>query len=710
MANSLGHANPLFSDFSYGELCPQFLGRSNSGVYYKGAQAIQNFIPRLVGGARKRPGTLMIGKTYNDSTPRLHSMIITESLWYLLEFTNNLLRIWKNGTTLLATTYATTYLEAELPALQFGIVYPNLFIAHKNHPPAMLQYQGSDTFAYVSPIIIVGSSPEYYAGTTSTGSKTISGVTSAPTSSSQTMVGKPISGIGIPAGATVVSVTANTIVISAFPTANGSSTYAISQDTVLPFQSTGNYPTAIACANQRALWFSTINGPQKVWGTIIGIWDDYSYMQIQLYENVNYTVQTMRTDTNGNPVDSSGKLITAAAGNTPAYDDTVQVEQVIGDADGFEAEIFSDQNDSIQWAVAARDVIIGTLSGEVMMPGDATANDFTFSQIAKVASSSIPGLFISGGILFVDVSGQRVILMDWQGSSVEMAPYDTLSLYAEHLFSSNPITQIAYESSPIPRIWCLRTDGSVCGLEYDSTYGIRAWWRLVTDGVVKSIVRGKGSAEDTLFLAVLRNGHMLIESMQTKNWVSQSGSGGVMPAIFLDAAVYKYNATAFTTVTGLGDLEGKTVGMVGDGMYLGTAVVASGSVTLPHVSPYPVSYNTAIVGLLYTSELTTMPIEVGNVTDSTDASDTSLPLKLTIPHVSITFYKTLDAQIIGVQGGNAETAVLGGAQTTFPVLFSGQEKIPMPSGFSVGSSVTIRSSLPLPCEVNAIVPEVMGYE
>jgi hypothetical protein len=704
MPNSLGHLNPLFSDFTYGELCPQMLGRTDSDVYHKGAQTMKNFIPRLTGGFRKRPGTLMVGKTYNDATPRLHSMIITESLWYLLEFTNNLLRIWKNGSTLLATTYTTTYLEAELPALQFGIVYPNLFIAHKNHPPAMLQYQGSDTFAYVSPIIIVGSSPEYYAGTTTSGSKTIASVTPDPTGSSQTMVGKPISGIGIPAGSIVDSISANSIVISIAATASGSSTYAISQDTTLPFQTSGNYPAAVACANQRVLWFSTTNKPQGAWGSIIGIWDDYSYMQMQFYENVNYTVQKMRTDVNGNPLDSAGNLITAAAGNTPAYYDTVQVEQVIGDADGFEAEIFSDQNDSIQWAVAARDVIIGTLSGEVMMPGDATANDFSFSQIAKVASAAIPGMFISGGIVFVDVSGQRVILMDWQGSSVEMAAYDTLSLFAEHLFNSNPITQIAYESSPIPRLWCLRTDGSVCGLEYDGSYGVRAWWRIVTDGVVKSIVRGKGSAEDTLYLAVLRNGHTIIEAMQTKNWVSQSGVGGLVPAIFLDAAVYKYHATAFTTVAGLGDLEGKTVGMVGDGMYLGTAVVVSGAVTLPHVAPYPVSFNTAIVGLLYDSEVTTMPLEIGDISDSSQA------LKLTIPHVSITFYKTLDAQIIGVQGGNAESAVLGGAQTTFPVLFSGQEEIPMPSGFSVGSSVTVRSSLPLPCEVNAIVPEVMGYE
>jgi hypothetical protein len=704
MPNSLGQITPLISDFTFGELSPEMIGRPDSPVYHRGAITMQNFVPRLTGGFRKRAGTLQIGKTYGDLTPRLQSLVISGSLWYLLEFTNNLLRVWKNGTTLLGTTYVTTYTTEELPALQFGWAYPSLFIAHQNHPPARLTYSGSDTFIF-GDITIIGSSPQYYAGTTSTDSKTITGVTPDPTTDFfLTYTGKPISSPFLAPGTKVVSVTTNTIVVDTFPISNGATTVGISQDKDLPFQSASNYPAAVACANQRALWFSTATRPQGVWATIVGIWDDASMMQIQLVEVVVYTVQKMRVNGSGQPLDTNNVVVSAAAANTPAYDDIANTDEIIGDADGFTADIFSDRNDVVQWAVAARDIIIGTLSSHVMMPGDFTANTFSFQHLSKIGCAPIQGIFVSGGVLFIDRAGKRVMRLDWQGTNVEFPPPDTVSLFAEHLFMTDPVVQIAYESSPVPRLWCLRTSGSLVALEIDDQYNVRAWWRFVTDGTVKSITIGQGTSEDTLYMSVLRNGHVTIEALQTKDWASQSGAGGVLPAIYLDCAVYKYNATPFTTVELLGDLEGKTVGMVGDGMYLGTAVVTAGAVTLPTGGAYPASYNTAVVGLPFASEATSMPIELGNMLDSTQAR------KLSIPHVALTFYKTLDAQIIGVQGGTPEAAVLGGVQGAFPTLFSGIEIVPMPSGFSTGSTITVRSSLPLPCQVTAIVPEVMGYE
>jgi len=702
MPNSLGQITPLISDFTFGELSPGMLGRSDSPIYHRGAMTMQNFVPKLTGGFRKRAGTLELGKSYTDAVPWLASIKISGSLWYMLEFTNNLLRIWKNGVTLLGTTYTTTYTLAELPYIQFGWAYPYLFFAHGAHAPAALKYLGSDTFSF-GDIKIIGSSPEYYTVTTATGSKTLT-VSPDPMLSTLIANGKPISGANLAAGTKIVSFTTNTIVIDTFPSANGATTVGVSQDTILPFQSAGNYPAAVACGNQRVMWFSTGARPQGVWASIIGIWDTNSMMQIQLSELLEYTVQKMRVNGSNQPLDSSNVVVSAAAGNTPAYDDTIEVEEFIGDADGFTGDIFSNQNDLVQWAVAARDIIIGTLSGHVMMAGNATANDFAFQHISQTGCAPIQGIFITGGILFIDKSGKRVMLLDWQGSGVEFPAPDTLSLFAEHLFLTDPIIQIAYESCPVPRLWCLRTSGSLVALELDDQYNVRAWWRFVTDGVVKSITVGYGVNEDTLYLAVLRNAHVTLEAVQTKDWSSQSGTATLLPAIYLDCAVYKYNATPFTTVALLGDLEGKTVGMVGDGMYLGTAVVASGAVTLPNGGAYPASYNTAVVGLPFVSEATPMPIELGDVLDSTQAR------QLTIPHVGITFYKTLDAQIIGVQGGTAESAVLGGVQGAFPTLFSGTEIIPMPSGFSTGSIITIRSSLPLPCEVNAIVPEVTGYE
>ena len=181
-------------------------------------------------------------------------------------------------------------------------------------------------------------------------------------------------------------------------------------------------------------------------------------------------------------------------------------------------------------------------------------------------------------------------------------------------------------------------------------------------------------------------------------------AGGVQPAIFTDASVYAYNATPFTTVSGLTNLNGETVQMVGDGMYLGTAVVSAGSVTLPTGGAFPASYNTAVVGLAYTSILTPMPIEPGV------AQDSGIGKTFTITRVVIQFLNTLYAEIVESSAGVAEIQDYTIGQTTFPTLTTKTERISMPSGFGYGSSITVQSANPLPLMVTAIIPEVAGYE
>jgi hypothetical protein len=791
MPNYLGHITPLLSDFTYGELSPKMLGRSETNVYHKGAQTVQNMVPMIQGGFRKRTGSLMIENTLGDVTAQIYRMVINQNLWYLLEFTNLMLRIWGNMNTTpsVVQTVTTPYLTADLVNLQMGWAYPDLFIANSNYAPAMLEYVSLNTFVFVNPIPIVGSAPSYFTGTLALGNKTISAVTPDPTQNpllavvlggtltngrptitlptldptqqAFSLIGMPIAGTGIGAGVTIIAVTSSSLTMSAnyggttgaylglivshagIPVsgfiapigtspagiapnsklasvtsstivmdtnANGTGTItngiAISQDSALPFQTSGNYPGVVTCANQRVLWAASVNDPQEVWASVVEIFDTYGSMFMQFFEDIVYTVQTMSENASGQPLDSSGNVVTAAAGNTPAYTSTPQYQQSVGDADGFTGQIYSDQNDAIQWIVSATDIIIGTLSGQVLIPGDSTANTFSFRNISRTGCANIQAYFMTGGVLFVDRAARRVMLLNWQGVNIQLLPPDTLSIFSDHLFltSASSINQIEFSTSPVMRLWFLQNDGTLVGCEYDDKYDCRAWWNYVTNGTIVSICVGQGPTEDVLYLVVNRNGHYIIEQVTTLDWTSESGQGGVLPAVFTDASVYQYNATPFTVVTGLTNLNGMTVQMVGDGMYLGTAVVSGGQVTLPNGGTYPASYNTAIVGLGYTSVLETMPIETGV------AQDSGVGKELTIPRVVLQFLNTLYAEVIGVQGGNPEISDYTAGQTTFPTPYTGTSRSPMPSGFAFGSSVTVQSSKPLPLMVTAIIPEVTGYE
>ena len=801
MPNIESQFQQLLSDFTYGELSPRLLGRSEASVYHKGAQVMQNFVPMLQGGFRKRTGTLQIGNVYNNNPyVRLRNMTISGNLWYLLEFSAAsagaaaTLRVWGNMATTpsVVQTISTPYLGSELAAIQFGWAYPDLFIAHGNHPPSLLTYLSLNTFSFISPIPMVGSAASYLTGISLVAGQSYFGITSAqflnlpgtvlqkftvtangttaltvvtpnPTTNFWSLVGKYIFVTGDSIARQVASVTSNSITLSTatsvsgtvaayaantgapvtailggvslLPSAdylfsitptqvnlnappvanNGNVTVAISQDISmnspnLPFQGAGNYPSAVACANQRVFWMNSINEPQGVWSSVVGIWDQYGNMEMQFFELVTYQVQVISTNAAGQPLDSSGNIVTAAAQNTPAYTNTPQTQEIIGDADGFNGDIFSDQNDAIQWAVSAADIIIGTLSGQVEVDGSATANTYAFRNISRTGCAPIQGYFMTGGVLFVDRAGKRVLLLNWQGSNIETPPPETLSIFSEHLFEQNAITQISYASSPVMRLWFLRTDGTIVCCEYDAQYDVKAWWQFVTTGTVLSIVVGPNVAEDDLYVAVSYNGEVMLEQLTSPYWntASYSGSSGAQPPVFLDHAVQYYNATPFTALTAgnvplLANLNGQTVACWGDGAYLGTAVVSAGSVTLPMPAGIT-SVHYAIVGMPYISTMQSMPFDIGDLRDSSRGD------KQNTPRVAITLLNSLDGSISGKPGGQAQYAINASSRTAFPTLFTGTKRVPVSSGIGFDATITVTSALPLPCTVTALVPMVGDRE
>jgi hypothetical protein len=801
MPNIQGQLQPILSDFSYGELSPRMLGRSETAVYHKGAQTMQNFVPMIQGGFRKRTGTLQIGTVLNNNPyVRLRGMVVSGSLWYLLEFSaassgaSATLRVWGNLSTTpsVIQTISTPYLGSELAAMQFGWAYPNLFISHANHPPAMITYVAGPTFTLVQPIPLVGSAATYFLGVSLTMSVAnfalpsaypiaslsanivqaitiLSYVYSAP-NTTLTVSNNPLNSFWSYVGKliyingstyTVVAVTGSTIVVSgnvaytgvsymantglpitaiyggiqvlstylsyitpttvymnAGPAATpgGTVTLAVSQDIIspttpnLPFQGTGNYPSAVACANQRVLWMSSNNMPQDVWASVVGIWDAYGNMEMQFFELTTYNVQQLSLNSAGQPLDAQGNIITAAAQNTPAYINVPQTQEIVGDADGFNGSIFSDQNDSIQWAVSAADIIIGTLSGQVMVQGGATANTYAFQNVSRTGCAPIQGYFMTGGVLFIDRAGKRVLLLNWQGINIATPPPQTLSNFSEHLFEQNAITQIAYAASPVMRLWFLRTDGTLVCCDYDDQYDVKAWWQLQTTGTILSLAVGPNTAEDDLYVATSYNGKVILEMLSSPYWnpASYSGSGGAQPPIFLDHAVQYYNATPFTALTAgnvplLANLNGQTVSCWGDGAYLGTAIVSAGAVTLPMPAGIT-SVHYAIVGMPYTCTMTTMPFDLGSLQDSTRAD------KQHTPRVSVTLINSLDGTISGKPGGQAQNAVPATSQVANPTLFTGTKRVAVSSGIGLDATITISSALPLPCTVTALVPMVGDRE
>ena len=154
---------PVISDFTAGELSPYLYGQSNQPVYFKGASKVQNFVPKALGGFYKKPGTLVCGTTLNNLAANLVPFIISQTTAYVLEFTNNFIRVWQNGVYMGGTIpdIPTTYTTAEIPFIQTALSFPDLFITHQNHAPARIR------FAYGTPNTLTLSALTYYTNTIS---------------------------------------------------------------------------------------------------------------------------------------------------------------------------------------------------------------------------------------------------------------------------------------------------------------------------------------------------------------------------------------------------------------------------------------------------------------------------------------------------------------------------------------------------------------
>jgi hypothetical protein len=123
-------------NWSAGELSKKLAGRYDLGVYYNGAEWMQNFIATVQGVASFRNGTVFVWNTRDNQEAILIPFEYNTEQAYVLEFTNLKMRIIKDGG-----------LVTETPQSITGITKAN---------PAVVTYGGADTYANGDRVVISG--------------------------------------------------------------------------------------------------------------------------------------------------------------------------------------------------------------------------------------------------------------------------------------------------------------------------------------------------------------------------------------------------------------------------------------------------------------------------------------------------------------------------------------------------------------------------
>jgi hypothetical protein len=405
-----------------------------------------------------------------------------------------------------------------------------------------------------------------------------------------------------------------------------------------------DYPGSVCLFEQRLVFASSPNRPQTIWMSKSG---DYG----------NFAVYT------------------PLAADSP-----------------IEMTIASNEVSAVQWMVALRTLIMGMSGMEWEISG---RGETGFSAMNKKATpqsywgSSLRRAMIVGNVLLhVSSSGSQVRTLQYEFAADSYNGMD-LSIMAAHLLEKERVIDWAYQKNPDSIIWAVRSDGVLLGMTYQAEHQISAWHQHETQGKFKAVCAIPNGSEHSLFAVVERKGAHYLERM-----AERYQGGDTAGAVFLDCAL-TYRGAPITTVINLEHLNEKEVGVLADGAVQASRTVRGGQIELDYEA------SVVTVGLPYTADLETMPVEVV----AQDGS--SVSLKKQINAVNIVFRDS-----IGVKAGLSfddleemawrENEPLGAP----PAPFSGMK--PVNPGNMAGNILTVcvRSDAPTPVTVLGIVSRI----
>lgn len=131
-----------------GETSPLIAARIDSPTYEMGARRMENLIPMLTGGMRKRPGTWYDGTTENNKEARLIEWLLSDGTCIILEITAGLIQVWRGDEQYQVTQQiGNTYTATQLPNLQYAASANCMWIVHQDQQPMKLTWNGNAVLA-----------------------------------------------------------------------------------------------------------------------------------------------------------------------------------------------------------------------------------------------------------------------------------------------------------------------------------------------------------------------------------------------------------------------------------------------------------------------------------------------------------------------------------------------------------------------------------
>jgi hypothetical protein len=414
-----------------------------------------------------------------------------------------------------------------------------------------------------------------------------------------------------------------------------------SNEGMLPFQSTGNYPKAIAIHDGRLYLAGTSAEPQTIWAS-----QPFDYGNFTYFDTVEYTSSQLREPQNafsgyirsgstrilevsadeiakmkiGDRITGQGiqyeygktytyitalgsdyidiSLAATATGTytlydgwhdptIPEYTDVTNSRDVVTSASAFKKTIAADSNEMILWLASMGNLVVGTTCSERIIPSGTNATNFVCKKMTAYGSKRIQPILLNDAIVFLSPDGNTAREYSLQPSSSAEAYYaPMLTINADHILSN--VAQIDYSSSGWSIMWLLNSTGECIGIVRDRVIGIASFFRIrLADGVIESIAVIPESGTDQLYMSINRNGtRYLVKLGDAVNCLDEYAEKTVVGGMITDIPWISGSATL----------------IYNNQKY--SITVSNGSVEVPEDIP---NNSIVLVGLPYTARIRTMP-------------------------------------------------------------------------------------------------------
>lgn len=257
-----------------------------------------------------------------------------------------------------------------------------------------------------------------------------------------------------------------------------------------PFGSADNYPSCVNYIQQRIWYGGSNNSPETVYGSRVGFFENFSISR-------------------------------------PLQDDDAVTFTLVGS-----------QVSSIRWILDLGRMIVLTESGEWSIDGNAAGivTPFEINARQNAYNGAVTGLkplIVNNTALFVQARGS--IVRDISFSFEEdIFKGNDLSIFSNHLFEDYTLNAWAYEKTPHSVVWAVRSDGTLLSLTYVREHSLFGWARHDFQGeTVESVASIPEGNEDVVYLVIKRtiNGNTVryIEKMVSRLVVD------IIDNVFLDS-------------------------------------------------------------------------------------------------------------------------------------------------------------------------------